>query len=394
MVADELAISLAERFVRPGDSVLDPFCGSGRLLAAAAARSRGRRVGIDINPLACLLTRAKLANADARVLEKIVERLDEVRSRPFRRTLELRGSRDVQWFPRYALAELAQIIEWVNRLRLKEPERLIVASAVSGAARDASYARKDGWKLHRLDRSGRKHFAISAWDSFAGRLRYCVAEVSRISLQPGDTWIEVGDARRFVGARSRIGPASFDIVLTSPPYGDSRTTVQYGAASSLCLDVASRITGLEELFATGRFIDAHCLGGSIRNEIQLTLEDVRTYWAGCRGTRLARAVVNFLADYGEACAIMADCLKPGGLAVLIVGRRSTGGFRLKLDRFTVDRFEALGMRTISIEERRLKEKHLPKRINRYGRSTSRYMRSKGGTRTMSSEAILVFQKMH
>jgi site-specific DNA-methyltransferase (cytosine-N4-specific) len=394
MVADELAISLADRFVRPGDSVLDPFCGSGRLLAAAAARSPGRRVGVDINPLAYLLTRAKLANADPRVLEKILERLDEVRCRPARRTLELRESRDVQWFPTYALAELAQIIEWVNRLRLKEAERLIVASAVSGAARDASYARKDGWKLHRLDRSRRKRFAISAWDSFARRLRYCATEVLRISLQPGDTWIELGDARRLVGARSRIEAASFDVVLTSPPYGDSRTTVQYGAASSLCLDVASRITGLEQLFATGRVIDAYCLGGSIRSEMQLTFEDVRTYWAGRGGTRLARAVINFLADYGEVCATMAHCLKPGGVAVLIVGQRSTGGFRLKLDRFTVDRFEALGMRTISVEERRLKEKHLPKLINRYGRSASTHMRSKGGTRTMSSEAILVFQKMH
>ena len=89
---------------------------------------------------------------------------------------------------------------------------------------------------------------------------------------------------------------------------------------------------------------------------------------------------------------MVDCLKPGGIAVIIVGQRSTGGYRLKLDKFTVDRFEALGMRTISIEERRLREKHLPQKINRYGRCASANLRAKGVTRTMSSETILAFQK--
>jgi site-specific DNA-methyltransferase (cytosine-N4-specific) len=169
--------------------------------------------------------------------------------------------------------------------------------------------------------------------------------------------------------------------------------VQYGAASSLCLEFASRINGFEQLFATGSSIDARCLGGSIRGHDHFPFEDdLRRYWAGRRGTRLAHSVENFLADYSEVCTGMADWLKPGGIAVLIVGQRSTGGYRLKLDGFTFDRFSALGLQMVSIEQRRLKDKRLPRKINRYGRSSSSIVRAKGITRTMSSETVLAFQK--
>jgi site-specific DNA-methyltransferase (cytosine-N4-specific) len=50
----------------------------------------------------------------------------------------------------------------------------------------------------------------------------------------------------------------FDHVLTSPPYGDSNTTVQYGAASGICLDVVTRISGLEAFFVAGSRIDSAC----------------------------------------------------------------------------------------------------------------------------------------
>src|SRR5882672_3807097 len=98
MVADELALSLATRYVKPSDSVLDPFCGSGRLLVAAA-RFPGRRVGVDINPLACLLTRAKLANPDVAVLSEVLSKAQKIRKKVGSfRSIELREGRKVEWF--------------------------------------------------------------------------------------------------------------------------------------------------------------------------------------------------------------------------------------------------------------------------------------------------------
>ena len=390
MVADELALNLAERYVKPGDSVLDPFCGSGRLLAAAA-RQPGKCVGFDANPLACLLTRAKLASPKAIILGDILDDIEHARMGcRHAKALEMCESRQVQWFPTRAIIELAQIVHWINKLKLEEPERLIVAAALSGAARDASYARQNCWKLHRLDALARQEFFISPWDAFEHRLRYCFREVSRDPPSSVNAKIEIGDARRQIYLCSRA--EKFDVVLTSPPYGDSRTTVQYGAASALCLEFVCRIEGFEEYFVKGSEIDASCLGGLGRPKLASGIDELRPYWAGRKGTPYARRVSIFLEEYANVCAEIAGCIRPGGSVIFVVGQRSTGGFRVKLDQFTIDRFEAIGLRTMSVQQRRLEGKRLPRRINRYARSSSVTLRARGMTRTISSEIILAFRK--
>jgi len=54
-----MAHALIERFSRPGDVVLDPFCGRGTVPLQAVLRRR-IGVGVDLNPLAALLTGAVL----------------------------------------------------------------------------------------------------------------------------------------------------------------------------------------------------------------------------------------------------------------------------------------------------------------------------------------------
>jgi DNA modification methylase len=79
MVADELALSLVEKYVPSKSRVLDPFCGSGRLLAAV--EDAELRVGVDANPLAWLLTKTKLASIDNTKITYILNSIDIARSR-------------------------------------------------------------------------------------------------------------------------------------------------------------------------------------------------------------------------------------------------------------------------------------------------------------------------
>ena len=387
MVADDLARSLAEQHVDLGARVLDPFCGSGRLLAASENASV--RVGLDMNPLACLMTRAKLANASADLIDEVLSGLAHGRQAPIGERLILTG-RKVDWFSPGTLDQLGRLVSWINGLRLAEPEALLMASALSATVRDVSYARQSGWKLHRLGVAARDALITCAWTRLERRLRYCLSELRRSPPVQGRTRVLLADARHPITLTSDTeARQEFDVVLTSPPYGDSRTTVQYGAASALCLSVVSRLEGFEGVSTTGAIVDGNCLGGHRRTGLDM---DIDPYWSGRPTTREGRLVHRFMADYDESCKAIAGTLVAGGKAVFVVGCRSVGGHQLALDRFTTERLEAYGMHLVSSVVRPLNKKRIPRRINRFGGSRNEAERARGVIATMEGETILVLRK--
>ena len=63
---------IVEAFSQPGDTVLDPFCGSGTVLVEARLLGRGA-VGVDANPLAARLLSLKLSSWSAQQRAGLVE---------------------------------------------------------------------------------------------------------------------------------------------------------------------------------------------------------------------------------------------------------------------------------------------------------------------------------
>jgi site-specific DNA-methyltransferase (cytosine-N4-specific) len=193
MVADELAFSLVRDHVPPQASVLDPFCGSGRLLVAAEGAAL--RVGIDTNPLAWLLTKAKLAPARHTILGPVVAQLKHKRRTAPAGPACFLPDRKVDWFTSEVLFELRRIVGWINSLELEQPERLLVAASLSATIREVSFARQNGWKLHRLDPDARSAFEADPWTRLERRLLYCLKELRARRDVQGDTHIALSDAR-------------------------------------------------------------------------------------------------------------------------------------------------------------------------------------------------------
>ena len=118
-----MARSLIEKWTRPGDLIVDPFCGCGVIVLEAAAGGR-RIVANDWNPYAMLLTRAKLF---APLSHKVAERRLH---KTWALSRQLLGNQDLRKVP-----------SWVRRFF--HPETLRSALAF----RDACIARGDDFLL-------------------------------------------------------------------------------------------------------------------------------------------------------------------------------------------------------------------------------------------------------
>ena len=186
----------------------------------------------------------------------------------------------------------------------------------------------------------------------------------------------------------------FDLVLTSPPYGDSRTTVQYGGMSGICLGVLRHLRGLDIEIISGGEIDRRCLGGRALEPRNLK-PDKRLlqphYWYGGIRNPARNRVHRFLWELDLCCKEITKVLRRGGQAIFVVARRSIGGWRLNLDHFLMDTFMRQNMRLDGICTRRIEGKMTPTVINRHGRSVrEEYFGNR--VYTMREEHILVFRK--
>ncbi len=83
--------ALIQELSSVGDTVLDPFCGSGTTLVEALLLKR-YAVGIDANPLACLIASAKTTRVTSNELEQLnqlLERSNEIATQQLYRSLPL-----------------------------------------------------------------------------------------------------------------------------------------------------------------------------------------------------------------------------------------------------------------------------------------------------------------
>lgn len=118
-------------------TVLDPFCGSGTTLEVARRR-RLPSIGVDINPIACLISRVRTSQWVDGDDAQLASHIWSLRAAAARST-ELGGEfseipRLDHWFPDYAQLALSGAVRYVRSIATDDPWHDRVAAAVSAAA--------------------------------------------------------------------------------------------------------------------------------------------------------------------------------------------------------------------------------------------------------------------
>lgn len=224
-------------------TVLDPFVGSGT--TALESKYLGLDFwGSDLNPLAVLLSKTKVLTIDNTnyTKKRLSDFVQQVKKEyPDARLIPFYTFNSINyWFKEENIRELSflkykmdQFINNANKVN-REMYALILLTAFSSTIRRVSLTRNGEFKLYRMSPSDIERFSINAIDEFEDAVTHLLdmlvvannsykkETISTICLQ---------NAKSLNYLKNK----SIDLVVTSPPYGDSKTTVAYGEFSKLSL---------------------------------------------------------------------------------------------------------------------------------------------------------------
>jgi hypothetical protein len=214
----QLVEVLLDRYLAPGEHVLDPFAGSGTTLVQAL-ESGLDATGVDIAAFNCLLMRVKTAPYDlaelGEELRDVAERVESLPRRGPRASGYLR-----RWYAPRATAELLAFRELIPEYRHADVLRVVLSRAARSARRAAHFDLEAPKEPQRGEYWCHKHRReCRPVQSAAGFLRrYALDALARIEefarLRDAEREAAVlhGDAREL----ELGGP--YDGILTSPPY--------------------------------------------------------------------------------------------------------------------------------------------------------------------------------
>ncbi len=207
-----------EEFAGPGATVLDPFCGSGTTLVEALHRCH-KAIGIDCDPLACLITSAKTADIRSSRIHELGQCIRATWTGPADQLeLPMPGLVNfAHWIPESAWGYLQSLLAVIRPLECTEDERRFLFCVFSSIIRWVSNADDQTQKTYVSGTLKKKppEVPLTFWKAF-DRALTGLRQLERYRLPRSQAKVIQGNA-----ADIRLPEASIDLVVTSPPYLDS-----------------------------------------------------------------------------------------------------------------------------------------------------------------------------
>jgi hypothetical protein len=350
MMAPPVARRLIAELTSEGDWVLDPFCGSGTVLAEAALLKR-KAIGYDINPLALLIAKVKTTPLEPRRLRDALRDIGERFLAQAEPPYIPRFPNIEYWFKPEVITALARLkfaIEAEEDENVRDFFKVVFARVV----RHTSNTKGNEFKLFRLPLEKLEFFKPDVFSSFGTIALECISIMDMFhsameGIQP-EVEVRLQDARMPLPL---IEPVS--LMLTSPPYGDSKTTVAYGQFSRLAL---------QWLGMWDRDVDRECLGGRAASLeyrasiLKNTLAEVRVL-----DVERAKEVEAFYQDLYLCLKSITNVIKPEGFAAFVIANRKVKGIVLPSDKIIVEAMETFGFQHLTTFHREIPNKRMPSR---------------------------------
>lgn len=416
------------------NSIFDPFAGSGTVLVEGMLAGIKNIYGNDINPLALYLSKVKTTRLDSLVLQQeaqsLYDRVNEIYSRfalqidhsdeVMRRVynldvtardgwgsdapkylreykekvlpdidLEIPDFKNIgYWFKPRVILLLSLLKNEINKITNQDVKEFIFA-AFSETIRFVSNRRNGEFKMFRMPADKVDQFAPDVIKEFTEILNRNIEKMNDFDKACAnlDNQSVVSILHNNATTLEDVPNDSMDLVITSPPYGDSRTTVAYGEYSRLSLQWLDQFKMSDKEILS---IDKTLMGGNkYRNGFEYTVPSatLRRSLERIRNIDLERAgdVYSFYLDLSNAIASISNKTKAGGYQFWVVGNRTVKGELLFTDKIISEIADHYDLEHIYTVDRNIINKVMPSLNSPTNESGMK-------SATMTNEHIVVLRK--
>ena len=335
---------IIRRLSDPGDLVLDPMVGSGTTMVEAVRIGR-RAAGCDIDPLARMITSAKLSPIDPfialsegkRVLSEAREDYYEAGAR-LQRNLKLRFDAKTEsfiqfWFLPQQQLELLALVQRIEALpegETREFLKIVFSSTIIAKSGGVSLARDLAHTRPHRDMDKKPN---SAFSEFGKRLERNVGTLESIKLVGKAAHSRINgptDARESVpftsihaasAENTGLPSGSVDLIVTSPPYANN--AIDYMRAHKFAL-VWFHWTISDLAHIRSRYLGHDAISGlhceELPDQCERTLEKLMD-----RDERKALVLRRYFQEMKAVICEMFRVLRRGKPAVIVVGSSNLRG---------------------------------------------------------------------
>jgi DNA modification methylase len=382
------------------NSVFDPFMGSGTTLVEGILH-RLNTCGTDLNPLARLIGKVKttpiLPTYLLEVSDNLVNSIRVAEEKYLNGELEF-SKPDFKnidyWFKPYVIDYL-QLIKKQIKLTDDSDVKMFFWLIFSETVRYVSNTRNSEFKLYRIAEEKLDDWnpdVISIFTKFLYRNIETNLHFYNLYHEQNPDIEPIVDIHDFnTKSLTGIPDSSFDLLITSPPYGDSKTTVAYGQFSRLSLQWLdfNEIGEDEELFKEINQIDNLLLGGKVDSEVINNLQsDTLKETIDCIAevdVKRAFEVLQFYVDLDKALSEITRVMKPNSYQCWVVGNRTVKKKNILTHKIIIELFSKYNVSHILTFERNIPNKKMPKENSPTNKSGEKVT-------TMNGEIIFVLRK--
>jgi DNA modification methylase len=386
----QLASRLINDFSKKDDLVVDPFMGSATTLVEAKVLGR-RSVGVDINPVAYLIAKAKVTPIDPDklddVFKKIVSNLSDDTVLPFFKKdnqLEIPEHERIDyWFKPKEKKKLGIIYTQIKKIKDKDIQGFFLCG-FSHILKNCSI-----WlmKSNKPTRDLNKKIP----DPFQTFIRHIKKMINKNKafwdLLEKNRFLDIesnpvcGDARTVPVPNNSVA-----LMVTSPPYVTSYEYADLHQLSALWFNYTDDLAKFRKSFMGSAHNDVKetVIGSELGERIVEALQE--------HNTKKDKEVAIYFSEMHDSFIEMKRYLKKGGIASIVIGDTAFKGVPVLNAEVFVEQMQNLGFKIYKIIKRRIPSKILPSmRDKKTGRFTSLGNHNK--TLAYSFEYIITMQKI-